>query len=539
MAPKAATSTQPYTGRFERMTTSSKAQFEESPDGLTMVAVPASDHASGMDLEGLAHYLGERLGIMVRFRLCDTYDEAIKALGGGTAELGWLGSHAYAEVAEDGVIEAFAVGLRKGKSTPNYQSVFIARPGGLVRGIKDVKNSRIAIGDRHSTSGYAVPHQILANFDIHMDNESDFAEVIHAGSHDEAIRLVRDGRVDVAAVSSVNLEENIEKGELSADDVSVIYRSQDISGGPLVYSLRLAEATRARLKELVLDAHNYIDVGGYGGAMERYVDPSEGRLRLLESYLRPQWGWRSQLTLVAFVALTALIMSDLNFDLVELLSNTGNYLADVVGRMMPPDFSNPGGLFRAMLETIEIAFLGTLLAVTLSVPIGLFSARNIAPNYPVYAACRFITIFFRAVPEFIMAMILVIAIGFGAMPGIIALGFHTMGFLAKFYAEAIEQVRVGPMEALGSMGASRTQVLAFAVLPQIMPSFVGNNLYILDRNIRMATMLGIVGAGGIGYELQSSFRMFDYPRVSAIIIVIFVAIYLIDQLSSYIRARVL
>jgi len=118
------------------------------------------------------------------------------------------------------------------------------------------------------------------------------------------------------------------------------------------------------------------------------------------------------------------------------------------------------------------------------------------------------------------------------------LGFHTMGFLAKFYAEAIEQISEGPVDALNSMGASRRQVLAFAVVPQILPSFVGNNLYILDRNIRMATMLGIVGAGGIGYELQSSFRLFEYPRVSAIVIVIFVTIFLIDMISSYIRAKV-
>ena len=182
--------------------------------------------------------------------------------------------------------------------------------------------------------------------------------------------------------------------------------------------------------------------------------------------------------------------------------------------------------------------LGTLLAIFLSIPIGLLSARNIAPNYPVYLIARTITVFFRAIPEFIMAMILVIAIGFGAMPGVIALGFHTMGFLAKFYAEAIEHINEGPIQALETTGASRRQVLAFAVVPQILPSFIGNNLYILDRNIRMATMLGMVGAGGIGYELQSSFRMFEYQRVSAIIIVIFVTILAIDMISSYIRSKV-
>ena len=232
------------------------------------------------------------------------------------------------------------------------------------------------------------------------------------------------------------------------------------------------------------------------------------------------------------------IMVDLEIDPAKLFSDSVTYIADVLGRMLPPDFSNFEQLMLSMLETVEIAMLGTLLAILLSIPIGLFSARNIAPSYPIYLVARTVTVFFRAIPEFIMAMILVIAIGFGAMPGVIALGFHTMGFLAKFYAEAIEDINEGPMQALDSMGASRPQVLAFAVVPQIMPSFIGNNLYILDRNIRMATMLGIVGAGGIGYELQSSFRMFEYERVSAIIIVIFATIFTIDMISSYIRSKV-
>jgi len=206
--------------------------------------------------------------------------------------------------------------------------------------------------------------------------------------------------------------------------------------------------------------------------------------------------------------------------------------------MLPPDFSNLDELVYALFETIEIAFLGTFIAIGLSIPVGLFSARNLAPNYTVFLIARIITIFFRAIPEFIIAMILVIAVGFGAIPGVLALGLHTMGFLAKFYAEDIEHVNKGPIEALKSSGASKRQIIAFAVIPQIIPSFVANNLYILDRNIRMATMLGIVGAGGIGYELQSSFRMFEYPRVSAIIIIIFIAIFLIDHLSSFIRSKI-
>ena len=114
-----------------------------------------------------------------------------------------------------------------------------------------------------------------------------------------------------------------------------------------------------------------------------------------------------------------------------------------------------------------------------------------------------------------------------------------MGFLAKFYAEDIEHINTGPIDALRSSGATKKSNHSYGIIPQILlPAFVANNLYILDRNVRMATMLGIVGAGGIGYELQSSFRMFEYEKVSAIIILIFITIFGIDYLSSLIRSKI-
>ena len=257
-----------------------------------------------------------------------------------------------------------------------------------------------------------------------------------------------------------------------------------------------------------------------------------------ENYLRPQWSWKTLVTIAIFSFVLVFVVKDLEIDFIKLLTDSSKYFGDILSRMLPPDFSNLNELIYAMFETIEIAFHGTFIAIVLSIPLGLFSARNLAPNYFVYLICKTIVIFFRAIPEFIIAMILVIAIGFGAMPGVLALGLHTMGFLAKFYAEDIEHINKGPIDALKSSGATKSQIISFGVIPQILPSFVANNLYILDRNVRMATMLGIVGAGGIGYELQSSFRMFEYERVSAIIILIFVTIFIIDHLSAFIRSKI-
>ena len=258
----------------------------------------------------------------------------------------------------------------------------------------------------------------------------------------------------------------------------------------------------------------------------------------LATYLKPQWSWKTFATIGIFSFVLVFVVNDLEINFIKLVTDSSKYLGDIISRMLPPDFSNLNQLIYSMFETIEIAFLGTFIAIVLSIPLGLFSARNLAPNYFVYLICKTIVIFFRAIPEFIIAMILVIAIGFGAMPGVLALGLHTMGFLAKFYAEDIEHINNGPIDALKSSGASKSQIISFGVIPQILPSFVANNLYILDRNVRMATMLGIVGAGGIGYELQSSFRMFEYERVSAIIILIFITIFVIDHLSSLIRSKI-
>ena len=264
----------------------------------------------------------------------------------------------------------------------------------------------------------------------------------------------------------------------------------------------------------------------------------DNKTKHLEKHLRSQWTWKTYLFISTLIASLIFVTIDLEINFIELFSDSSKYFGDIFNRMLPPDFSNLNNLILAMFETIEIAFLGTFIAIALSIPVGLFSARNLAPNYFVFLIARIITIFFRAIPEFIIAMILVIAVGFGAIPGVLALGLHTMGFLAKFYAEDIEHVNKGPIEALKSSGASKRQIISFAVIPQIIPSFVANNLYILDRNIRMATMLGIVGAGGIGYELQSSFRMFEYQKVSAIIIIIFFTIFIIDHISSFIRSKI-
>jgi phosphonate transport system permease protein len=196
-------------------------------------------------------------------------------------------------------------------------------------------------------------------------------------------------------------------------------------------------------------------------------------------------------------------------------------------------------VLRLMLATIEMGIWGTIIAVTLGLPLAIGGARNYTPHRSVYYACRALVSFFRSLPELIVAMFLVLAFGFGPVAGMLALGIHSAGFLGKFYAEDIEDADRKPQEALVALGAGKLRVLRAAVLPQVLPSYVAYTLYILDRNVRMATVVGLVGAGGIGLELKGRFDMFEYDHVGTILVAIFTTVLILDQISARLRARLI
>lgn len=190
-----------------------------------------------------------------------------------------------------------------------------------------------------------------------------------------------------------------------------------------------------------------------------------------------------------------------------------------------------------MWETIEMGFWGTLLSVLISVPLAILSAKNYTPNKAVYLIARFILSFHRAMPELIVALFFVLMYGFGPIAGIFALAMHTSGVLGKFFADEIENAPKGPQDALLSSGANKVQVLRYAVMPQVFPSYVGYVQYILERNIRTATVLGMVGAGGIGMELKGRWDMFAYSHVATILLVILLTVMVLEYFSQKIRAK--
>lgn len=196
-------------------------------------------------------------------------------------------------------------------------------------------------------------------------------------------------------------------------------------------------------------------------------------------------------------------------------------------------------VFVKMIETFEIAIWGTLLSIVVSVPLAYFAARNYSPNSVTYTLARGAISLLRSAPELIVALFLVLAYGFGPIAGVLALGLHAAGFLGKFYAEDIENADKKPQEALEAIGAGKLKTLWYGVIPQVLPQYIAYSMYILDRNLRMATVIGLVGAGGIGQELKGRFDMFQYGHVATILLAIFIAVYLLDQFSARLRAKLI
>lgn len=209
----------------------------------------------------------------------------------------------------------------------------------------------------------------------------------------------------------------------------------------------------------------------------------------------------------------------------------------LIGEMWPPDFSRAGSWLAPLLDTLAMSVAGTFIAIMLSFPLGLAAARNTTPNPVVYHVARTVLNGLRAVPELIMGIVFVAAVGFGALPGVLALGLHSVGMVGKFYAEAIEHVSPAPVEAARAVGARPVQVITHGFLPQVLPQLADVSIYRWEYNFRASTVLGLVGAGGIGFQLMAALRVLEYRQVCAIMLIILGTVTIVDGLSGWLRRR--
>lgn len=211
------------------------------------------------------------------------------------------------------------------------------------------------------------------------------------------------------------------------------------------------------------------------------------------------------------------------------------WILDFLGRMFPPNLAFLDKLVKPALETIQIAIWGTVFAIILAVPFCFLAARNLTPSKTVFHVTRQVFNVTRGINEIILALVFVAAVGLGPFPGVLALAVHGAGMLGKFFAESIEEIDAGPIEALRATGAGPIQIVIFGVLPQVITAWIAVSLYRFETNLRQATVLGMVGAGGIGFELVGSMKLFQYEDTATCILVIIVMVMIADYLSTRMR----
>jgi len=296
---------------------------------------------------------------------------------------------------------------------------------------------------------------------------------------------------------------------------------------------------------------------------------------LFEAPPAPKRGMRSLVAGVLFVIVMAWAFQGAKIRPGELVAGIPQ-IAETLRRMLPPDFSKltnaqnyflPPGLSvaelllpvpttetqarskqlwwnntfpqtvaGATLETVQMALAGTFIALMVAFPLGFLAARNTTPHPVVYYSVRTLLNLLRTVPDLALGLLFVAAVGLGAFAGTLALGIHTATVLGKLLSESVENIDEGVVEAIRATGAGYAQVLSVAVLPQILPDLISFTLYRLETNIRAASVLGLIGAGGIGYLMNTSFRTFQYQEAAAIVLVLIALVMLVDYLSSRLRS---
>ncbi|MCL6607076.1 MAG: phosphonate ABC transporter, permease protein PhnE [Geminicoccaceae bacterium] len=260
-------------------------------------------------------------------------------------------------------------------------------------------------------------------------------------------------------------------------------------------------------------------------------DRTSWRHRTPRARLALWFGW------LALVALTVFAWEVMNRETIwAFVADAPRQAADIASRMLPPRWSYLQELWWPLWETLNIATLGTMLALLIAVPVGFGAARNTTPSaLLVRPAALLLIVASRSINSLIWGLLLVAIVGPGTLAGILAIALRSVGFIGKLLYEAIEEVDPAPVEAVTATGASRLQVLDYAIVPQVLPAFAGITVFRWDINIRESTVLGLVGGGGIGLELQASLNMLAWPQVSVILLVILATVLASEWVSAKVR----
>ncbi|MBD2682825.1 MULTISPECIES: phosphonate ABC transporter, permease protein PhnE [Nostoc] len=257
---------------------------------------------------------------------------------------------------------------------------------------------------------------------------------------------------------------------------------------------------------------------------------------MLNSKILRRYPWMSPLLIVLIVVVVyAWALRGIKVDF-ELLTSSWPYITDFISRLFPPDLTVVDIAIKALIETIQMSLWGTTIGAIISLPIAVASASNVAPPW-LQLLANFLQNAVRSVPSIILGLIFVAATGLGAPAGTLALGIYTIGYLAKFYQQAIEAVDARSLESLKVMNASKFQTVQYGILPQVLPLGLGYTLWMFEYNIRAASVLGVVGAGGIGFQLKSYIDGFEYNKATTMMLLLLVVVTVIDVFSSKLRQQ--
>ena len=528
------------------------------PSKLRVALLPDENAATLIqNAQPLKAYLENALKKDIELIVTTDYSSMIEAMRFGRIEIAYFGPFSYVLAKSKAhEIEPFAVGVERG--SPTYNSVVVAHVGGPVTTLADIRGKDFGFGDQASTSSHLIPRALLLKNGL--DAGKDYRPV-HLGAHDAVARAVQNGQVPAGALSKAIFEVLLERKSIDGNKIRVIAISAPIPNYPMVMQGSLALELKERdpqgvpavegrrgpqilpraglrgdrrqgLRRAARDRENsrsrLVAVAGMNAVAGRHGEIlAEERLAATKE--------AAVLAVVVLVCVVALWATGF-FDAERLMEGAPAF-AQLFREMVPPDFGRWHSWLKPLADTLAMSIAGTALAVVLSLPLALLSASNTSPHPVVYHAFRTALSALRSVPEIIMGIIFVAAVGFGALPGVLALALHSTGMVGKFYAEAIEHVDPRPIEAARAAGASPFQVITHAVLPQVLPQLADITIYRWEYHFRASTVLGIVGAGGIGFELIAALRIMKYDQVSAILLTILMCVIVVDGVGAWLRRK--
>jgi phosphonate ABC transporter permease subunit PhnE len=522
----------------------------------------------------LARMLADRLHLPVRAYVALDYTALVEAMHSGQVQFGWLTPAPLVLAERLFNAEILLTQVRRG--SPTYFAALVVRGDSGITRVEDLRGKTIAWVDPQSTSGYVIPRYLLLQRGL--DPQRFFRQQVFAGGHDSAVLALRSGQVDVAAVwadppaegtgawtrflgKQSGVRPILYSPPIPSDAVAVDPRFS--AAHPLlVRSVRAAliaiggsEEGRAILIRLnstdgfvpaTRDQYEMVRrafEASRAGAPARFERPlvvaAFALLVLLGAIAALPWwrrlprvrrglGWTLLCALVLWGVTTA------HLSLSRLYTGRAAMWQFVNG-MFPPDRAVIPAVIESTIITIQLALLGTVLAVPVALLCGFLAAENVVRSRALRGAIRFALNFDRSIDTLIVALILVSAVGLGPLPGVVALALQSVGGLGKVFYETIETLDPGPPEALRSVGATRLQELRWGLWPQFAPHFVSILLFRFELNVRVSTVLGLVGAGGIGFLLITYMRGAEYAKVTAVIAAIVVLVMALDGLSTRLR----